>query len=105
MALAVMPYPLLTANELSGTTMLLPIIAAWLTLNAGLFVLLAYRQTAAKYIDLILTVFGAILIAAGNQNFLDNTNSLLFPNAIASSLHFTKPSTIWYEKSSASPVQ
>jgi hypothetical protein len=69
-ALVVMPYPLRTPKALIGTYILLALVAAWLTLNASLIVLLAYRQTAARYIELILTVFGAILIIIGTQNVL-----------------------------------
>jgi hypothetical protein len=107
LALVVMPYPLRTAKELMGTYILLALIAAWLTLNASLVVLLSYRQTAARYIELILTVFGAILIIVGNLNVLNGTNVLLiyFANAIATSLLFTKPSNIWFGKLSTSTAQ
>ena len=106
-ALVVMPYPLRTAKELMGIYILLALIAAWLTLNASLIVLLAYRQTAARYIELILTVFGAILIILGNQNVLSGTDTLLifFANAIATSLLFTKPSNIWFRRLSTSTAQ
>lgn len=76
-AFVVMPYPLRTAKELMGNYILLALVAAWLTLNASLIVLLAYRQTAARYIELILTVFGTILIIVGNLNVLSGTNVLL----------------------------
>jgi hypothetical protein len=106
-ALVVMPYPLRTPKALIGTYILLALVAAWLTLNASLIVLLAYRQTAARYIELILTVFGAILIIIGTQNVLSGTPGLLifFANAIATSLLFIKPSNIWFGKISASTAQ
>ena len=94
---------IITPVQRLGATTLVVIFGGWLVLKAGLTVCLAFRQNWARYVELLLTVFGLMMtidasINTGMWTTFVTFGPLDFANVAATLLLFVGPANAWFRR-------
>ena len=78
---------------------MLVFMVSWLCLNAALTLGLAYRKNWARVTEMLLTLFGLLLVALSFSFKRSLSPGILyFANAAATVLLFLPPATSWFTR-------
>jgi hypothetical protein len=82
-----------------GSILMLVFMVSWLCLNAALTLGLAYRKNWARVTEMLLTLFGLLLVALSFSFKRSLSPGILyFANAAATVLLFLPPATSWFTR-------